>query len=140
MPYLSRPSGAVVSPRNFELLLLAAAAFELAHLAGLFERRAEVDGTALAILFTIGGPLLVLLLGLGVTRLGSSLAKWLLVALVAIALLSAVRIGTEPWMNNPALIAGAFAGLCQLAAVLMLLTLSARSWTKRAGTVDARQR
>ena len=137
MPHLTRPSGPLVSARNFEFLLLAAAVFETAHLVGLFERRAEVDGTALAVLFTIGGPLLVLLLGLGVTRLGSSVAKWLLVALVAVALLTAVRIGAEPWMNNPALIAGAMAGLCQLAAVLMLLTPAARSWTRRAGTLRA---
>ncbi|HZF96042.1 MAG TPA: hypothetical protein VEZ20_14365 [Allosphingosinicella sp.] len=130
MPHLSKPSG-LVSPRNFEFLLAAAALFEFAHLVGLFERRAEVDGTALALLFTIGGPLLVLLLGLGVTRLGSSVAKWLLVALVAMALFSAVRIGAEPWANNPALIAGAIAGLCQLAAVLMLFTPPARSWTGR---------
>jgi hypothetical protein len=122
---------AVVTRRNFELLLLAAALFEALHLIGLFARRAEVDGLVLAVLFTVGGPLFVLLLGLAVTRLGSSLAKWLLILLVAVALLSAVRIGTAQWLENPALLAGAIAGLCQLAAVSMLFTRGGRSWTGR---------
>ena len=130
MPHLNQTARQLVTPRTFELLLLVAALFETAHLVGLFGRRAEVDGTALAITFTFGVPWLVLLLGLGVTRLRSSVAKWVLVALTAIALLSAVRIGTGRW-DEPAILAGAVAGLLQVIAVAMLFTPTGRRWTGR---------
>ena len=138
MSDLNRAGRPFASRRNFELLLAAAALFETLHLIGLFDRRAEVDGEALAILFTLGGPLLVLLLGLAVTRLGSSTAKWLFILLVAIALFSAIRIGAGPWLDNPALLAGAVAGLCQLAAVAMLFTAEGRGWTARKPSASAR--
>jgi hypothetical protein len=138
MSDLNQAERSFVSPRNFELLLAAAALFETLHLIGLFDRRVEVDGRMLAILFTLGGPLLVLLLGLAVTRLGSSVAKWLFVALGAIALISAIRLGAGPWLDNPALLAGAVAGLCQLAAMLMLFTPAGRDWTRRKPAAPAR--
>jgi uncharacterized membrane protein len=131
MSHPNPSSRSFVLRRNFERLLVAAALFETLHLIGLFARRAEVDGTFLALLFTVGGPILVLLLGFAVTRLGSSVAKWLLILLVAVALLSAVRIGTAQWSQDPALLAGAIAGLCQLAAVSMLFTRAGRGWTGR---------
>lgn len=62
-------SPSLVSRGNFERLLAAAALVEMLHLIGLFARRVEVDGTILAILFTLGGPPVVLLPGFGVTRL-----------------------------------------------------------------------
>ena len=114
-----------VTRRRFELLLLAAALFETAHLVGLFQRRVEVDGTALAVLFTLGAPWVTFGLGLAITRLRSSAAKWILVVLVAIALLSSVRIGTARW-DEPAIFLGAIAGLLQLVAVAMLFTREGR--------------
>lgn len=130
MSDLNRTAGAFVTRRHFELLLLAAALFETVHLVGLFVRRAEVDGTVLAIAFTFVVPWLVPLLGLAVTRRGSKVAKWLIVVLVAIALMTAVRIGIAPWVNSLAILAGAVAGLLQLVAVVMLFTPAGRSWTR----------
>ncbi len=131
MPDLNPSPRPFATRRHFELLLAAGALFEAIHLIGLFGRRAEVDGTMLAILFTVGGPLVVPLLGLAVTRLASSLAKWLLILLVAVALLSALRIGFSQWLDQPALLAGAVAGLCQIVAVAMLFTPAGRRWTSR---------
>jgi hypothetical protein len=120
-----------ISRGRFELALFVAALFETAHLVGLFDRRAQVDGMSLAIVFTALTPWLTVLLGLAVTRLRSSVAKWILIALVAIALLSAVRIGPGRW-DEPAIFLGAIAGVLQLAAIAMLFTRTGRSWTGRA--------
>ena len=119
-----------ISRGRFELALLVAALFETAHLIGLYDRRAQVDGTALAIVFTALTPWLTMLLGLAVTRLRSSVAKWILIALVAIALLSAVRIGPGRW-DEPAIFLGAIAGALQIVAVAMLFTRTGRGWTGR---------
>lgn len=130
MPYLNQTAASFVTKRKFELLLLGALLFETLHLIGLFDQRAAVDGTTLAILFTFGVPWIVLLLGLAVTRRGSMIAKWLLAALAIVALFSAIRIGTDDWSRDPAIFAGAIAGICQLAAVLMLFTPAGRIWTR----------
>lgn len=129
MSHLSQSIGSYTTKRNFELLLGAAVLFETIHLIGLFGRRSEVDGTILAIVFTIGAPLVLLLMGLAVTRLGSLIAKWVLIVLVALTLLSAVGTGTAKWLENPALLVGALAGLCEFAAILMLFTSVGRTWT-----------
>lgn len=118
------------SRRGFEMLLFAAAIFETAHLTGLYERREQVDGVLLAVLFTSLTPWITFLLGLAVTRLRSSVAKWILIVLVAIALLTAVRIGPGRW-DEPAIFLGAVAGVLQLMAVVMLFTRAGRSWTGR---------
>lgn len=130
MPDLNPAAESWVTRRRFELLLLIAALLETAHLIGLFHRREEVDGTALAVVFTYGVPWVVLLLGLAVTRAGSSIAKWVLVFLAALALITAVRIGTGRW-GEPAILMGALAGILQVIAVaLLVFTPPGRSWTR----------
>ncbi|KQN25429.1 hypothetical protein ASE86_04095 [Sphingomonas sp. Leaf33] len=128
MSDLTTAARPLVTERLFELTLLAAALFETAHLLGLFGRRAEVDGTPLAIAFTFGVPWLMPLLGLAITRTGSVTAKWVLVVLGAIALLTAVRVGPGRW-NEPAILLGAIAGVLQIAAIAMLFTPAGRRWT-----------
>ncbi len=71
MAELNHTTRPFVTQRRFELVLLAAALFETLHLMGLLGRRAEVDGTPLAIIFTFGVPWIVLLLGSAVTRMGA---------------------------------------------------------------------
>lgn len=128
MPDLNPTTRRFITPRLFEILLLIAALLETAHLIGLFDRREEVDGTTLAVIFTLGVPWIVLLLGLAVTRIGSSVAKWALVLLTAIALISAVRVGIGRWAE-PAILAGAVAGMLQTVSVALLFTPIGRSWT-----------
>lgn len=130
MPDIGASSETFPTRRTFEMLLLVAALFETMHLIGLFGRRAEVDGTTLAVLFTFGVPWLVFLLGLAVTRGRSSVAKWSLIVLVAIAVLSAVRIGAVRW-NEPAMALGAIAGFLQLVAVICLFTPNGKDWTRK---------
>ena len=125
-----KPDMLRVSTGRFELMLLLAALFETAHLIGLYDRREQVDGTMLAIAFTLLAPWITFMLGLAVTRLRSSVAKWLLIALVGIAVLTAVRIGPGRW-DEPAIFLGAVAGLLQVVAVAMLFTRTGRGWTKR---------
>lgn len=114
--------------RLFELALVLAAIFESFHLLALFERRAEVDGTVMAVIFTAGLPWVPVLLGLALTRRRSSIAKWLLLVLIAIAAFTAFKIGAARW-SEPAMLLGAIAGALQLAAALMLLTVG-RTWTQ----------
>ena len=121
------PSGAR-HKRLFELVLVLAAIFESFHLLTLFERRAEVDGTVMAVIFTAGLPWVPVLLGLALTRRRSLIAKWLLLVLIAIAAFTAFKIGTAQG-SEPAMLLGAIAGALQLAAALMLLTVG-RTWTQ----------
>lgn len=110
------------------MMLVLAAILESVHLLALFERRAEVDGIVMAVIFTAGLPWIPVLLGLAVTRRRSLLAKWLLLVLIAIAALTAFRIGTSRW-GEFAMVFGALAGALQLMAAALLLT-TGRSWTR----------
>jgi hypothetical protein len=113
--------------RLFELLLVVAALSETFHLIALYERRAEVDGTLMAVIFTAGLPWVPVLLGLAVTRRRSAIAKWLLSILIAVAAYTAFRIGTARW-GELAMLFGALAGALQLTAAIVLLTVG-RTWT-----------
>lgn len=128
MPDLTAPAPASEKPKRvFEALLLAAALLSLANMIGLFDRRAALDGVVLATVFTFVFPWLPLLLGLAVTRRRSALAKWLLLALIALSLFTAWRMGTARW-GEPAIFLGALAGALEVAAGVLLLTVG-RSWT-----------
>lgn len=130
-PQAPKPSAQVlVTPRRFEALLLAASLIEIVHLVGLFPRRLQVDGWALALIFTFIVPWIAPGLGLAITRKGSAVAKWLLVGLVAITVISATSIGVARW-DEPAILAGAIAGLLQVLAISMLFTKVGRSWIRR---------
>lgn len=114
---------------RFEALLITAALVETAHLAGLFERRAEVDGLALAILFTVAAPWVTVLIGLGITRWGSGVAKYVFLFLMAIVWLNMVKLGLDAWWGKPALMLGFLAGGLQTLAASMLMTSSGWRWT-----------
>lgn len=116
--------------RRFEALLLTAAGIEIAHLIGLFARRLEVDGWTLALIFTFLVPWIAPGLGFAITRKGSTVAKWLLVVLVAVTLVSAISIGVGRW-NELAILLGAIAGVLQCLAVAMLFSPAGRSLTSR---------
>lgn len=108
-------------------MLLAASLIEIVHLMGLFPRRLQADGWALALTFTFIVPWIAPSLGLAITRKGSAVAKWLLVGLVALTVISATSIGVGRW-DEPAILVGAIAGLLQVLAISMLFTKVGRSW------------
>lgn len=122
--------------RAFEGLLIAGAVAEYGHLIGLFEARTAVDGQALALAFTLLGPLVTPLLGLAVTRLGSAVAKWAFLILMAVVWLNMVKLGADAWWGQWALALGFLAGTLQTLAASMLFTPTGWRWTARPGAIE----
>jgi hypothetical protein len=110
---------------------VAAVAAEGAHLALLFQRRVEVDGLAMAIALSAGTPLLIMALLLLATRRASNVARWFLVVLAMLALLTAVVSGIGAWADNPILLVGGLSLLLQIAAIAMSFTPGGNSWFAR---------
>lgn len=125
-----------VDKRGFECLLVLGAVAETLHLIGLFDRRAEVDGIALAIAFTVVTPSVVPMMGLAITRLKSAVAKWVLLLLISVVWLNMVKLGLGEWWGNPWLTLGFVAGVAQTLAALMLLTPTGWRWTHKTGRVE----
>lgn len=91
---------------RMELIIGVAALLEFIALVSLFQRREAVDGTAMAIAFTVLVPLAILGLGILITRYGLNIAKWTLAALVLISLITAVKVGFGTWIDDPILFVG----------------------------------
>ncbi|WP_296166884.1 hypothetical protein [uncultured Brevundimonas sp.] len=120
-----------VEKRGFEGLLVLGAAAETLHLIGLFDRRAEVDGVALAVVFTVVTPWVVPMMGLAITRLKSAVAKWVFLLLMSVVWLNMVKLGLGEWWGNPWLTLGFVAGVAQTLAAFMLLTPPSWRWTHK---------
>lgn len=120
-----------LTPPIFLRLLLVAGAVETVYLVGLFDRRVAVDGVAMALGFTLIIPWIPFALGWAAVARRSRVAAGVLVALTALAWVAGVAIGTSKWLDDPILLVGALATICQTLAVMMLLSPAGRAWMAR---------
>lgn len=121
----------VINKRVFEAVLIFAALAETSHLIGLFDRRTEMDGLALAIAFTVVSPALTLALGFSITRLRSVSAKWGFLFLMSLVWMTMIKLGASTWWGDLWLTLGFLAGTAQTLAALMLLTPKGWAWTRK---------
>lgn len=128
---MSRGLSRNLTSTAFLRLLLVAGVIETIYLVGLFDRRMAVDGLAMALAFTIVIPWIPLALGWAAVARHSRVAAGILVALTALAWVAGVAIGTSKWLDDPILLVGALATLCQTLAVMTLLSPAGRAWVAR---------
>lgn len=120
----------LISKRGFEGLLIAAAVAETTHLIGLFDRRSEMDGVGLALIFTVLVPWATVAMGLAITRLSNAAAKYVFLLLMGLVWFSMVRLGVSAWWGDLFLTLGFVAGILQTLAALMLLAPEGWRWTR----------